>query len=745
MESIPSITRKKVSISINENLPIKSEQEQKKMKKSYQIQSPFYSSPNNHSLYSIMDRRTELKSTTTTELMKLLQQKRKVPDFSQFSSYDYSDLTNDDEWPMFLDNYYQYLINTAENETRSEPSKHGKLKICMLKWPKRDFLVKQPSSKTHKSMKFDGTPKNLIFHSKKSKLLNPFRQWKKRNVDHSHWMNDIENELLYDSLVNEQLDDYYKEKLKNKKLLENVGRNFDTNLFRYLPEKSLLDEIQSLPDLQVQKLLANKLLNSFNNKEEKKTDEIVNCRNILSISKILGDIDDSFQFNLCSHLLITEANINLIKKTIELEMPETYTSTCLSWLMNRWKLKNSSLKILISFGFDDDVMLQLLYATADVIREFATNSINWINQNGFDGIVVNWNADHLKIQKPTTLIRTRQYVADKRNEKNLFLIENYLKLHELLQNSRHTFSSNLLPRSNIFKLPHQINSDAPRRYLSLILAFRQSIENHNRKRSEDKRITLFSVIPGYVEQLNRFYKLVLKHISTISDYLIVRSVDMFDKNINETRPHSALYPRTNDMNEVAQWNDEYIINYIYNLGVDLDRIILTIPLYGRSFELGSPNSFTERKGTYVEMNSKYPGNGGHLTKKKGYWTSYELCDGISRGYGLRYYDHDTETPFIIFNETTWITFEDPISHRAKTQFIHEEGLGGVAIMHLNDDDATGQYCKQNPFSLSHHVLEEIGNYEKVHFRMNGKDELCAIIYLYIVVWLNELRKFTGII
>ena len=136
---------------------------------------------------------------------------------------------------------------------------------------------------------------------------------------------------------------------------------------------------------------------------------------------------------------------------------------------------------------------------------------------------------------------------------------------------------------------------------------------------------------------------------------------------------------------------------LFSQGCPKNKLVLGIPLYGRSFKL-----LTTDTGINAYAG---PGRLGGWTKEAGFVSYYEVCDYLSRG-ARRLWTERQQSPYMVLNDQ-WVGYEDAESIQAKVAYMREQGLGGVMMWSLDLDDFTeGEFCGAGRFPL----LNTINNF-----------------------------------
>ncbi|KAK0083095.1 hypothetical protein PV326_006871 [Microctonus aethiopoides] len=154
-------------------------------------------------------------------------------------------------------------------------------------------------------------------------------------------------------------------------------------------------------------------------------------------------------------------------------------------------------------------------------------------------------------------------------------------------------------------------------------------------------------------------------ITKISHILLLQSW----KNIHKKYATSPA-PLRMTLNFVKRW---------LNSGVNSNKLILDIPLFGNSYTLKFRNE--SQSGSPVNG----PGISGLYTKIQGTLAYYEICDKMEE---IWEYNRDRDSAYLQRGDQ-WIGYDDPISIKIKAAYIRSMGLGGISLSTLDYDDFIG--------------------------------------------------------
>jgi chitinase len=141
-----------------------------------------------------------------------------------------------------------------------------------------------------------------------------------------------------------------------------------------------------------------------------------------------------------------------------------------------------------------------------------------------------------------------------------------------------------------------------------------------------------------------------------------------------TNHHSALYPTKQGNKDL---NVESAVRHYLEQGVPPQKIVVGMPLYGRSFANVPPS----KDGLF----SPYSGRGTGTTEEQGLRFFYDIKNNLSANAQL-FWDDSSKVPYMYLPYSReWITFDDENSLRLKCEWLKKMGLGGAMVWELGLD------------------------------------------------------------
>ncbi|KAI0714386.1 glycoside hydrolase superfamily [Cerioporus squamosus] len=125
---------------------------------------------------------------------------------------------------------------------------------------------------------------------------------------------------------------------------------------------------------------------------------------------------------------------------------------------------------------------------------------------------------------------------------------------------------------------------------------------------------------------------------------------------------------------------EQTVGLFQRVGVPLDRIVLGLGFYGRSFQLSDASC--SRPG--CPFNGPAPG--GACTAADGTLSYAEIQDILTRGGLSPVYDTDAQVKYLVYDTDNWVSYDDKDTFTAKVNWAKGAGFGGLMIWSADQDD-----------------------------------------------------------
>jgi len=218
-------------------------------------------------------------------------------------------------------------------------------------------------------------------------------------------------------------------------------------------------------------------------------------------------------------------------------------------------------------------------------------------------------------------------------------------------------------------------------YIALLKELHEAFKPHG--------FVLSAAVSAGKPTIDRAYD--VKSMSTYLDFINLMSYDFHGGWENKTAHNSPLHPRQEDVELDKEFTVEYAVDYWLKLGADAKKLVVGMPLYGRTFTLADPNQHG--------IGAKAVGKGGAagpITRLIGTLGYNEICGMLKSGYKV-YRDDVQKIPYAVSGDQ-WIGFDDVQSITDKVNFVKSKGLGGGMVWSIDTDDFRG-LCGQGKYPL----------------------------------------------
>nr|QES86429.1 chitinase domain-containing protein 2 [Chilo infuscatellus] len=132
---------------------------------------------------------------------------------------------------------------------------------------------------------------------------------------------------------------------------------------------------------------------------------------------------------------------------------------------------------------------------------------------------------------------------------------------------------------------------------------------------------------------------------------------------------------------------DFTINYMLSHGVSPNKLVLGLPMYGRTFILKEPNIQDIIFGLNSVQSSGFKGP---YTNEKGYMGYNEICQELSNKSSTwtRFWHSQSSTPYLRDGERV-ICYDNSRSLAIKVKTAIDYGLGGFMVSNIDTDDFKG--------------------------------------------------------
>eukprot|EP00093_Oithona_nana_P014013 14013.XXX_692283_694942_1 [CDS] Oithona nana genome sequencing. len=236
-------------------------------------------------------------------------------------------------------------------------------------------------------------------------------------------------------------------------------------------------------------------------------------------------------------------------------------------------------------------------------------------------------------------------------------------------------------------------------FVSLIKELRIAFEGEAESSDNDK-LLLTAAVPASFEAIAAGYD--VPELSKYLDYINVMTYDFHGQWENRVGHNSPLFP----LNSASEFQEKLTVDYSakewVRQGAPLEKLIVGMPVYGRTFQLADPAKFD------IGAEALGGGEAGRYTGESGFLSYYEICDFLHQPNTTLVWDNEQQVPFA-YRGDQWVGFDDERSLRTKVAWLKTEGFGGIMIWSVDLDDFRG-YCGTGKYPLAKAMVKELEGY-----------------------------------
>lgn len=239
-------------------------------------------------------------------------------------------------------------------------------------------------------------------------------------------------------------------------------------------------------------------------------------------------------------------------------------------------------------------------------------------------------------------------------------------------------------------------------FVSLIKELRVAFEGES-KSAENAKLLLTAAVPASFEAIAAGYD--VPELSKYLDYINVMTYDFHGQWENQVGHNSPLFPLNSASNFQKKLTVDYSAKEWIRQGAPLEKLIIGMPVYGRTFTLTDAEKF--------DIGAEVVGGGksGRYTGEEGFLSYYEICDFLHEPNTTLVWDNEQQVPFAYHNDQ-WVGFDDERSLRTKVDWLKTEGFGGIMVWSVDLDDFRG-YCGTGKFPLLKSMTKELEGYQVI--------------------------------
>ena len=173
------------------------------------------------------------------------------------------------------------------------------------------------------------------------------------------------------------------------------------------------------------------------------------------------------------------------------------------------------------------------------------------------------------------------------------------------------------------------------------------------------------------------------------DELNLMTYDFHGSWDKKTGHNAPMFPCEGD--DIDFFNVDSAVKYWIAAGFPPRKIMLGLPIYGRSFKLDDPSN------TGFHSPARDGGSAGKWTRAKGFLGYYEICQFLKEGW-TKVQTPDCVVGPYAYKDNQWVGYDDVEAVKFKMNYVKENKLGGGMVWDVSMDDFKG-LCGEgkNPF------------------------------------------------
>ncbi|GIX71300.1 chitotriosidase-1 [Caerostris darwini] len=410
----------------------------------------------------------------------------------------------------------------------------------------------------------------------------------------------------------------------------------------------------------------------------------------------IEDIDPK----LCTHLIYGFAKLN---EDNTIAAYDSYLDLKEGWGLgaykrfNGLKRKNPQLKTLIAIGGwnEGSPKYSRMARSASSRRTFINSCVQFLQKYGFDGLDLDWEYPALRGGVPedkgnfVQLVKGPARVLVSRIGKDMWHLKtdsvqksfpgSYVEIShgspteaaDYCKKDGNFEAFGRLPAaeqtSNAFVADHGKN--------------KLSQSNELKETFASRGMLLTAAVSAGKNTIDKAYD--VPSLARYLDFINLMAYDFHGGWDPVTGHNSPLYARPNENYEQKTFNVDYAVRYWLNKGCPADKLVLGMPLYGRSFTLNDA-----RNSGFGAPASK--GIAGEYTGEMGFLGYHEICKKLKQESGWRVtVDRHVQAPYAV-NGRQWIGYDDINSITTKVRYLIKMNLGGAMVWSIETDDFRGR-------------------------------------------------------
>lgn len=173
-------------------------------------------------------------------------------------------------------------------------------------------------------------------------------------------------------------------------------------------------------------------------------------------------------------------------------------------------------------------------------------------------------------------------------------------------------------------------------------------------------------------------------LSSTMDFMTAMTYDfhLFIKNKDNITGYNS--PLFTPKGEPKLYSMSAVLNYYINVGLPSNKLLMGISTYGRSWTLTDPAKHD------LHSPAKDKGLPGPYRHLRGVYVYPDVCVALQQG--AKSVIDDTNGAAYLYNDTTWVAYDEKATILKKVSWMKSQSLGGIGVWAMHLDDNAG-VCK----------------------------------------------------
>ncbi|KAJ8680394.1 hypothetical protein QAD02_016181 [Eretmocerus hayati] len=204
---------------------------------------------------------------------------------------------------------------------------------------------------------------------------------------------------------------------------------------------------------------------------------------------------------------------------------------------------------------------------------------------------------------------------------------------------------------------------------------------------EGKNLILSAAVGSAETSASQSY--LIAKVAKYLDFINLMTYDLHGRWDKKTGINAPLYPASKEQNQDRLLNVDASVNYWISQGAPPKKLVLGVPLYGRSFKLDNPSM------NGIGAPASQGANPGPYTNEPGMLGYNEICENLKYKAWKEVFHEEQRVPYA-YKGDQWVGYDNERSLEEKADYVKKMGLGGMMVWSLETDDFKGNCGEKYP-------------------------------------------------